>query len=224
VISNVAVQKYNQDFSLTPGTPLNKALVDRAAHDVIDGLAERAMAPIQQAVQTEVETREHMQVAMQLAMDDKYDEAIQALANVTPDTTHFKQVQGAMGQFQMEKQMLQMMKQADAQAKKGRLGEAINTLKGVDKHSRFYKIAQQKAGSYKAALARAAQIKLAKNKAKTTAPTTAKGGTPSSPETDVQSLERAKQALQTQQQAIEARQSALEMQHAIDGQQPGHGK
>ena len=41
VISTKAVQKYNQDFSLSPGAPLNKKLVDNAAREVISSAADR---------------------------------------------------------------------------------------------------------------------------------------------------------------------------------------
>ncbi len=93
IISTVSLQKYNQDFSLTPGAQLNKKLVDNAVQDVISGLAERAVGPIQQAVEVEMETRERMIKATRLGAERKFDEAIALLRPITPETPHFSAVQ-----------------------------------------------------------------------------------------------------------------------------------
>ncbi|CAN5159587.1 hypothetical protein BH10CYA1_BH10CYA1_31400 [soil metagenome] len=93
IISTVSLQKYNQDFSLTPGAQLNKKLVDNAVQDVIGGLTERAIGPIQQAVEVEMETRERMIKATRLGVQHKYDEAIALLRPITPETPHFSAVQ-----------------------------------------------------------------------------------------------------------------------------------
>ncbi len=221
VISNVAVQKYNQDFSLTPGAPLNKALVDGAAREVISGMAERALGPIEQAVQTEVDTRNRVGSAIELAQQDKFDEAMSNLSVVTPDSPHFKQVRALMAQFAMEKQALASLNAADALAKKGNYAGAINSLKSVDKHSKRYKLAQEKISSYRAKSAPA--VKLAKTKVPG-APATAKHSeaqshTASTPNT-IEGIEGAKKVLQMQEQALEAKKSALQMQEAVEG--PGN--
>lgn len=226
VISNVAVQKYNQDFSLQPGAQLNKALVDGAARDVISGMAERAIGPIQQAVEVEMDTRNRVMAAMQLANEEKFDEAIQALGPITPDTTHFGQVQGMMGQMRLEKHVLELMRTSKGQAAKGSYTQAIATLREVDKKSRFYKLAQQKIASYKAIIARKnAVAKLGKTKTGPGTVSLSKGGTlppGMSPQSQVQQLNAARRTLQMQEQAIEAKESALQMQQAIDGQQPAN--
>ena len=152
VVSSIAVQKYNQDFSLSPGAPLNKKLVDGAARDVIGGMSERAIGPLQQAVQTEMDTREHVIKAGQDADGDKYDEAIGLLAQVTPDSTHFKQVRAMIMQFQIEKHCLELCNSAQSKAKQGRYAEAISLMKQVDKHSKRYKFAQGKIGAYRQAI------------------------------------------------------------------------
>ncbi|HEY9677020.1 MAG TPA: hypothetical protein V6C76_03385 [Drouetiella sp.] len=93
VINTVSMQKYNQDFSLSPGAQLNKKLVDNAVQDVISGLTERAIGPIHQAVEVEMETRERMIKATRLGNEKKYEEAISLLRPITPETPHFDAVQ-----------------------------------------------------------------------------------------------------------------------------------
>jgi len=151
VVSSIAVQKYNQDFSLQPGAPLNKKLVDNAARDVIGGMSERAMGPLQQAIQTEMDTREKVIGASEDADKDNYGEAISLLAQITPDSTHFKQVHGMIMQFQVEKHCLELCNSAQGKAKKGAYGEAIGLMRQVDKHSKRYKFAQNKIAAYRAA-------------------------------------------------------------------------
>ncbi|HEY9717490.1 MAG TPA: hypothetical protein V6C69_08475 [Trichormus sp.] len=151
VVSNIAVQKYNQDFSLEAGTPLNKKLVDNAARDVIGGMSDRAMGPLQQAIQTEMDTREKVISASEDGDKDQYNEAIGLLAQITPDSTHFKQVHGMIMQFEVEKHCMELCKSAQAKAGKGAYGEAINLLRQVDKRSKRYKFAQGKIAAYRAA-------------------------------------------------------------------------
>jgi hypothetical protein len=92
IINTVSLQKYNQDFSLTPGTQLNKKLVDNAVQDVIAGLCDRAAGPIQHAIEIEMETRERMIKATVLGQHGKYDEAIALLRPISPETPHFEAV------------------------------------------------------------------------------------------------------------------------------------
>lgn len=64
IIDTVAVQKYNQDFSVTPGAQLNKALVDRAAKEATSAAASRTIPAIERAVATgNGNTRENYQSA-----------------------------------------------------------------------------------------------------------------------------------------------------------------
>jgi hypothetical protein len=73
VIDTVSVQTNKQDFSTTVGTPqpLNRALVDSAARETIDKLVERAVTPINEAVEIEMQTREKIIQANDLADQDK---------------------------------------------------------------------------------------------------------------------------------------------------------
>lgn len=100
ILGTVAVQKYNQDFSLQPGAPLNKKLVDGAVRQVIAGLADRAMRPLQQAIEVEMETRDRMIKATELAQNDKYQDALDLLRPISPETPHFKQVRQMVAKYE----------------------------------------------------------------------------------------------------------------------------
>jgi hypothetical protein len=102
-VSTTSVQKYNQDFSLQRGEPLNKALVEGAAHRCVEELSSRALDPIQDAVQTEIGTRERVLEATKLGDGGKYDQAIALLQQITPDSTHYKQVRALMTRYQRVK-------------------------------------------------------------------------------------------------------------------------
>lgn len=103
IINTASLQKYNQDFSVTPGAMLNKKLVDNAVQDVIAGLADRAVGPIQQAVEVEMETRERMIKATRLGAERKYDEAIALLRPISPETPHFDAVQALKHKLQVQR-------------------------------------------------------------------------------------------------------------------------
>lgn len=149
VISTTAVQKYNQDFSLSPGTPLNKALVDGAARDVIGALSERAMPPILQAIDTEMETRARMIKATILGDQDKYDEAIELVHPISPETPHFQRVRTLLDQLVMEKQAKEAIAHAESLHKQGKNAAAVSVLRSVNKHSKRYRLAQQKIAQYR---------------------------------------------------------------------------
>ncbi len=154
VISTKAVQKYNQDFSLTPGAPLNKKLVDNAARDVISSTADRVVPDLQQAVMVEIETRDRIIKAEEMAEGNHYTDAIQLLTPITPDTPHFKDVRDLIDEFAMEQDALDRINSATAKAAKGHYNEAITTLRDVNKKSKRYHAAQGKIASYRAALAK----------------------------------------------------------------------
>lgn len=155
VIHTAAVQKYNQDFSLQPGAPLNKKLVDNAAREVIASASDRVIAPIQQAVVIEMAAREAIIRAEILADDDNYDEAMAVLRPVTPDTPNFKAVRDLIDEFEMEKESLALMKASEIKAKRGAYTEAIVLLERVVKNkSKRAELAKTKIASYKAAMNR----------------------------------------------------------------------
>jgi hypothetical protein len=222
VVSTVAVQKYNQDFSLQPGAPLNKKLVDSAARDVVSAISERASNQLRDAIQTELQSRDQIIKAESLASSNKYDEAISVLSGIGPDTVHFKAVQKRIAQFQIEKQALELIQSAEAKAKAGRYAEAITSLKEVDLKSKRYKTAMQLAGKYRALAAGAGRKKPVE--AKTPAPhpnspttaqdsTTPKAGgattSAQSPNKLDALIQVEKQALQERKQQIEKEQEAL---------------
>jgi hypothetical protein len=144
ILGTYAVQKYNQDFSLTPGASMNKALVDSAARDVIGELANRALSPIQQAVLIEIETRCRVARANELAARDNYDDAIALLEPITPDTPHFKQVQKLLEQFRIEKQAITLVGEGDAKKRASCYAEAISRYRRVSPLSKRDKLAKQR--------------------------------------------------------------------------------
>lgn len=154
ILNTVAVQKYNQDYSLSGGAPLNKKLVDNAARDVINSAANRVIPPIQQAVMVEMETRDRIIKAQTLADSDQYDEALSLLRPITPDTPHFKDVRDLIDELEMEQDAFERVKSAQAKASQGKYSEAIAILKDVNKRSKRYKLAIGKIASYRAILAK----------------------------------------------------------------------
>ena len=154
VINTVAVQKYNQDFSLSPGAPLNKKLVTDAANDVISSAADRVVGPLQNAIMVEMETRDRIIKAETMAEANQYAEAINQLTPITPDTAHFKDVRDLIDEFAMEQDAMDRLNSAAAKASKGHYSEAITALRDVNKRSKHYRAAQSKIASYRAALAR----------------------------------------------------------------------
>jgi hypothetical protein len=102
-VSTTSVQKYNQDFSLHHNEPLNKALVDGAIHKCVEEMSSRAIDPIEDAIQTEIGTRERVLDATKLGDVGQYDKAIEKLQGITPDSTHFKQVRALMAKYQRMK-------------------------------------------------------------------------------------------------------------------------
>ena len=169
VVGTVSVQKYNQDYSVEPGAPLNKVLVNSAAKEVIGVVGERAAEKIHEAVEIEIQAREQIAKANLLADKDNYDEAIADLKEIGRDSVHFQAVQNSIAQFEMEKHALELIHSAEVKAKSGRYVQALEVLKEVDPKSKKYKYSRQLATKYRslleAARVRAASNKLAKTKA-----------------------------------------------------------
>ena len=159
VLNTVAVQKYNQDFSVSGVAQLNKKLVDNAARDVINSASQRVIAPIQQAVMVEMETRDRIIQAQTLGDQDQYQEAIALLRPITPDTPHFKDVRDLIDEMEMELDAFERMKSAKAKAASGRLQEAINIARDVNSKSKRYKESRTRIAGWRAALARKPAVK-----------------------------------------------------------------
>ncbi len=176
VISSIAVQKYNQDFSLTPGTPLNKALVDRAAKEATQGAAGRAVPAIEQAVQVEMDTREKIIQAQIMAEQESYDPAINSLRLVSPDSPHFQNVRDLMAEFSMEKECLAALRRAEALGHSGKIGPALAALREISPKSKYRGRANALAASYSASAKRSAPAKkLVKNNSGSSQPVKAGG-------------------------------------------------
>ncbi len=162
VLSSIAVQQYKQDFSLSPGAPLNKALVDRAAREATAGAADRVIPQLEQAIQIEMDTREKIIQAQISADGEQYDAAINQLRFVSPDSPHFQNARDLMNEFEMEKESLENLKKAESIAKQGKYSSAIAILKNIPKQSKYKAKANGLAASYSAALKRASAPKIVK--------------------------------------------------------------
>jgi hypothetical protein len=198
VIDTVSVQTNKQDFSTSIGTPqpLNKALVDSAAREVIDKLAERAINPITEAVAVEMKTREEIIQAQNLGDEDKYADALDILKAVGPETPHFKAVREMMAEFQMEQDALDLMREAKASVRAGKVRQAIAQLKAVNPKSKRYAPARQMI----AQLSRSAG-----------GSRTAKAPAGGTSVNDLRALDQQKKALDAQKKAIEAQETAIKL-------------
>jgi hypothetical protein len=205
VLDTVAVQKYNQDFSLTPGTPLNKALVDRAAREATQAAANRTIPAIQRAVVVEMETREQIIKAQIMAEQEEYDGAINALRLVTPDSPHFENARDLMGEFAMEKEALASLKKGESLGAAHKYGAAIAALNEVPAKSKYKAKARALASSYTASLKHSGAPKkaLVKNNSGSSA---AAKTTSSNPDAELKALDK---VLKLEKKAIEDAQSQV---------------
>jgi hypothetical protein len=199
VLNTVAVQTNKSDFSLSPGAPLNKALVQKGIQEVISGMVDRARQPLEDAINIEIATRDKIITAETLADKDQYDDAMQLLMQVSPDTPHFRAVRALIGEFQMEKAAFEAVKQGQSLAKRGQYSSAIRTLGSVNAKSKRFKLAKQLIASYRAALARQSSVA----RAKSAAPAAATS------QTQLQALAAQKKALDAQRKAIEQQEAAI---------------
>jgi hypothetical protein len=152
VLNTVAVQKYNQDYSLSPGAPLNKALVDKAARDVIANVADRVIQPLQQAILVESEGRERISVAGQMAAEGKFDQALKTIEVITPDFAHFDMVKAMHAQLELDRQAKQFIEKGVAEQKGSQFHEAIADYKQVNAKSKLITMAQKKIAECQSAL------------------------------------------------------------------------
>ncbi|HEY9791060.1 MAG TPA: hypothetical protein V6D22_11710 [Candidatus Obscuribacterales bacterium] len=198
VIDTVSVQTNKQDFSTSVGTPqpLNRALVDAAARETIDKLVERAVNPINDAVAVEMETRAKIIQAQGLGDNDKYAEALDMLKSVGPDTPHFKGVRELMAEFQMEQDALDLMSGAKANARVGKIRQAIAQLKAISTKSKRYPPARQMIAQLSRQLG-----------GHSTKATTVSGGSGN----ELKALEAQKKALDAQKAAIDAQETAIKV-------------
>lgn len=209
VVNTVSVQTNKQDFSLQPGAPLNKAMVDSAVREVAAGMAQRAISPIQDAVTVEMSTRDRIISAETLADKDQYDEAISTLLPISPDTPHFKAVRALIDDFQMEKEAFQFVKEAETLAKRHSYAQAIKLLSAVSPKSKRYQLAKQCIATYRAAMT--PPRKLVKIKQPVLPQPAAKV---SDADARLKSLEAQRKALEAQKKAIEAQEAELKSRPA----------
>jgi hypothetical protein len=200
ILDTISVQTNKQDFNLNPGTPapMNKALVDSAVRELIEKLSDRAINPINDAVATEMQTRTKIIEAHTLADDDKYEEALKLLMTISPDTPHFKGARELIAEYQMEQDAVDLMNQAKASVKSGKLRVAIQQLLSINPRSKRHVAARQMIATLQRALA---GHPAAVRKTITTV---------KNPATDqLKALEAQKKALDAQKRAIEAQETAI---------------
>ncbi|MBY0356625.1 MAG: hypothetical protein K2W82_01380 [Candidatus Obscuribacterales bacterium] len=207
VLNTVSMQTNKQDFSLQPGTPVNKRLFDNAAREVVQGIVDRARQPLATAVDLEMTTRDQLIKAQSLADQDKYDEAIQTLTTVSQDSPHFQDARKLIAIYLLEKEACEAMTEAKALAQKGKYSQAIEAINHYNKTiADLKKAGRNKRYPSLAALLANCRAKLSARRhspGKTTAKSSA------STDAQLQALDAQKKALDAQRKAIDAQESAL---------------
>lgn len=99
VVDTVSTMVNKQDFSLTPGTPVNRVLVDNAVREVIRSLVERSVPKIMNAVQIEMVTREKVVRAYKLADQGQVAAAIALLNEISQDSPQFKRARRVISEL-----------------------------------------------------------------------------------------------------------------------------
>lgn len=201
VLNTVSMQTNKQDFSLTPGMPVNKALFDRGVREVIGGLVDRARQPLASAIEIEMQVRDKLMNAQNLGDEDKYEDAIQILMSINPDTPHFTGARKLIAEFQMEQDAMEFVKEAQASAKQGNYRRAIEILKGVSPKSKRAGMAKALSSKYRTALAGRRPVQRPSNNAKSSSGP--------SVEAQLKALDAQKKALEAQRKAVEAQESAI---------------
>lgn len=201
ILNTVSMQTNKQDFSLSPGMPVNKALANKGVAEVINGLVDRIRQPLAEAIDIEIDTRQKLVDAQNLADEDKFQEAIQKLMTVTQDSPHFSGARKLLEIFQMEQDALELVNQAKALAAKGRYAQAITALKGVDPKSKRHSLSVALIAKYRAATSHRAPAR--------PAPTVKKSSGTSDLDAQIKALEAQKKALDAQKQAVEAQEHAI---------------
>lgn len=207
VLNTVSMQTNKQDFSLQPGTPVNKRLFDNAAREVVQGVVDRARQPLAAAIDLEITTRDQLMKAQSLADQDQYDEAMQTLAGVSQDSPHFQDARKLIGIYALEKEAVENMGQAKALAQKGKYSQAIEAINRYNENIAALKKAERnKRYPSLATLLSTCRAKLAARR-HTAVKAPAKSS--ASDESQLKALDAQKKALDAQRKAIEAQESAL---------------
>lgn len=201
ILNTVSMQTNKQDFSLTPGTPVNKALFDRGVREVIQGLVDRARQPLAEAIEIEMQTRDKLMKAQNLGDEDKYEEGLQILMTVSQDSPHFTGARKLMDEFHMEQDAMDMVKEAQELAKQSKYRQAIELLKQVNPKSKRQGFAKALLSKYKLALTprRNPAARLPQSGSKTA----------SDKDAQLKALEAQKKALDAQKRAVEAQEAAI---------------
>ena len=200
ILNTVSMQTNKQDFSLTPGMPVNKALANKGVAEVISGLVDRSRQPLAAAIETEMQVREKLMNAQTLGDEDKYEEALQILMSISPDTPHFAGARKLIAEFQMEQDAMDFVKEAQAFAHGGKYRQALEVLKGVNPKSKRAGMAKALAAKYRAALA---------GRRPASRPKSSPAASGSNSDAQLKALDAQKKALDAQKRAVEAQEAAI---------------
>lgn len=203
VINTISAQANKQDFSASGTAPVNKALITSAMREVIQELSQRSIQPIEQAVVTEIDTREKIEKAKSLAHEEKYDEALETVMMITRDSPHFWPAHALADQIQMEKDARNLVNQAKAKARQGQYRQAIVDLRQVNSKSKRYPTAQGLIATY-------SHNTLAKNK------TAAAPKAADATNAQLKALAAERRALELKRQAIDAQEAAIRSTQPIN--------
>ena len=118
VLNKVAIEKSGQDFSLQPYAPINRSLVEKTAQLVVQGLVERAIGPIEQAVELEIDTRGRLIQATALEKQHSYDDALEILRAISADTPHYQGALKQINRIEAEKKAAQAARLRQHSARK----------------------------------------------------------------------------------------------------------
>ena len=200
ILNTVSVQTNKQDFSVTPGMPVNKALFDRSVREVIESLVDRARQPLQEAIDIEMETREKLMHAQAMGDDDRYADALQILMSVSQDSPHFTGARKMMDEFQMEQDAIDSIKEAESLARQGQFSRAVAVLKGVSPPSKRAGLAHALAAKYRSGVA---------PKGSSVPRASSSKSASTSGEARLKALEAKRKALDAQRKALDAEEAKL---------------
>jgi hypothetical protein len=203
ILNTVSVQTNKQDFSVTPGMPVNKALFDRSVREVIESLVDRARQPLQEAIDIEMDTREKLMHAQAMGDDDRYADALQLLMSVSQDSPHFTGARKMMDEFQMEQDAIDAIKESEGLARQGQFGRAVAVLKGVSPRSKRSGLAHALAAKYRSGVAPKGS----------SAPRASSHAASTSEDAQLKALEAKRKALDAQRKALDAEEAKLKGGH-----------
>lgn len=200
VLNTFSAQANKQDFAVSGTAPVNKALITSAMNEVVHDLTQRSVQPIEDAAFTEIDAREKILKAKALESEDKYEDALSTVMQITRDSPHFWPAHALVDHIKMEKEAYELVGQAKSLARQGQYRQAIADLRQVSSKSKRYRTAQGMIATY-------SQQTLAKNKSKVSS------GLQAEQNSQLKALQAEKRELEARRRAIEAQEAAIKSAH-----------